>query len=389
MKARRAEIVGAGFAGLAAACALAQRGWTVRVHERADRLRTTGAGIYIYENGLRVLEALGAYTDAILGAPFANSREVRDDHNRVVSLHRWDNSSRVFSIVRQQVINALAAAAARHGAEILMNSEAIAATAAGELTFADGGKTQADLIVAADGTNSKLRDSLGLLARRKPLADGAIRLLIDKTANERNSADAGKTIEYWSGSRRVLYTPCSQDQIYVALTMLDSDAVAKAVPLRKTEWKSWFPHLAALIDRLGGDGRYDRFELIKLTRWSAGRVAIIGDAAHALPPNIGQGGGCAMMNALSLAVFMDRFDDPAIALDAWERQERPLTDHTQRMSYFLGLPTTWPPALRALCFKLAGRSKWVVKQRTLTARHKPTGTEDLDNGFSRLRSGGA
>jgi 2-polyprenyl-6-methoxyphenol hydroxylase-like FAD-dependent oxidoreductase len=48
MKQRRAEIVGAGFAGLAAACALAQRGWTVRVHERADRLRTTGAGIYIY-----------------------------------------------------------------------------------------------------------------------------------------------------------------------------------------------------------------------------------------------------------------------------------------------------------------------------------------------------
>src|SRR5882724_4338559 len=145
MKQRHAEIVGAGFAGLTAACALAQRGWSVRVHERADRLRTTGAGIYVYENGLRVLKALGAYTDAIEGAPFANSREVRDDHNRVVSLHRWDNSSRVFSIVRQQVINALAAAAARHGTEILTNSEAIAATAAGELTFADGRKTQADL----------------------------------------------------------------------------------------------------------------------------------------------------------------------------------------------------------------------------------------------------
>ena len=45
---RRAEIIGAGFAGLAAACALAQRGWQVRVHERSDQLRTTGAGIYIY-----------------------------------------------------------------------------------------------------------------------------------------------------------------------------------------------------------------------------------------------------------------------------------------------------------------------------------------------------
>lgn len=372
---RRVEIVGAGFAGLAAACSLAQRGWSVRVHERADRLRTTGAGIYIYENGLRVLEALGAYTDAVQSAPVAHTREVRDDGNRIVSVHRWDSSNRVFSIVRQQVINALAAAARRHGAEIRTNSEAIAATPLGQLILAGGDRLEADLIVAADGTNSKLRDSLGLLAKRKALADGAIRLLIDKTEHERSSAEAGTTIEYWSGSRRVLYTPCSQDQIYVALTMLDSDDAAKSVPLRKLEWKSWFPHLADLIDRLGDDGRYDRFELIKLKRWSSGRVVVIGDAAHALPPNIGQGGGCAMMNGLSLAVFLDRFDDMTPALDAWERQERPLTDHTQRMSYFLGLPTTWPPPLRALFFAVAGRSKWMVKQRTLTARHTPTGTE--------------
>jgi 2-polyprenyl-6-methoxyphenol hydroxylase-like FAD-dependent oxidoreductase len=374
-KVRRVEIVGAGFAGLAAACALAQRGWAVRVHERADRLRTTGAGIYIYENGLRVLEALGAYADAVRSAPVAHTREVRDDRNRVVSIHRWDNSNRVFSVVRQQVINALAAAAQRHGAEILTNSEATAATPSGQLTLSNGDRLQADLIVAADGTNSKLRDSLGLLAKRKALPDGAIRVLIDKTPRERASAEAGKTIEYWSGSRRVLYTPCSQNQIYVALTMLDSDDVAKSVPLRKPEWKAWFPHLVDLIDRLGDDGRYDRFELIKLKRWSSGHVVVVGDAAHALPPNIGQGGGCAMMNGLSLAVFLDRFGDLTTALDAWERQERPLTDHTQRMSYFLGLPTTWPPALRALFFAVAGRSRWMVKQRTLTARHRPTGTE--------------
>jgi hypothetical protein len=48
------------------------------------------------------------------------------------------------------------------------------------------------------------------------------------------------------------------------------------------------------------------------------------------------------------------------------------------MSYFLGLPTTWPPPLRALFFKLAGRSKWMMRQRTLTARHKPTGTEEAN-----------
>ena len=52
------------------------------MHERGDELRTTGAGIYIYENGLRVLEALGAYDAAVKGAPFAHTREVRDDRNQ-------------------------------------------------------------------------------------------------------------------------------------------------------------------------------------------------------------------------------------------------------------------------------------------------------------------
>src|ERR1700674_3530801 len=123
MSKRHAEIAGAGFAGLTAACALAQRGWSVRVHERADRLRTTGAGIYIYENGLRVLEAVNAYETAVKGAPFAHTREARDDHNQIISMHRW-TGSRVSSIVRQTVINALAGTAARAGVEIVFNSVA-------------------------------------------------------------------------------------------------------------------------------------------------------------------------------------------------------------------------------------------------------------------------
>jgi 2-polyprenyl-6-methoxyphenol hydroxylase-like FAD-dependent oxidoreductase len=370
---RHAEIAGAGFAGLTAACALAQRGWSVRVHERGQRLRTTGAGIYIYENGLRVLAAVGAYAAAVEGAPFAHTREVRDDRNRVISVHRWEGS-RVFSIVRQTVINALAAAAERAGAEIVTGSVATAASADGELVLADGRKLKADLIVGADGSNSAVRDAVGLLWKRKFLVDGATRLLIAKTEQERVAADAGTTVEYWSGTRRVLYTPCSENDIYVALTMLDRDEIAKATPVRKDAWERWFPHLEPLIDRFGEQGRYDRFDLIKLHRWSAGRVALVGDAAHAQPPNIGQGGGCAMMNALSLAVHLERHADVPAALAAWEKNERPITEHTQRMSYLLGLPTTWPPLLRTFALGWAGRSKWLVRQRTKTALHWPTGT---------------
>ena len=146
---------------------------------------------------------------------------------------------------------------------------------------------------------------------------------MDKTEEERAASDGGTTIEYWSGNRRLLYTPCSETDIYIALVMLDRDTAAKRVPIDKAEWTRSFPHLAALIDRIGEQGRYDRFEVIKLKRWSAGRVAVIGDAAHALPPNIGQGGGCAMMNALALAVYLDREADVPSALDVLGAQRAP------------------------------------------------------------------
>src|SRR5438552_15599534 len=122
---RTAEIVGGGFAGLAAACALAQRGWRVRVHERADRLRTAGAGINVYENGLRVLEALGALEDTIRDGARAKLRETRDQDDQLLSVHRWD--VRVYGVLRQRMIDALAAAARRAGAEIVLNSEGLAA----------------------------------------------------------------------------------------------------------------------------------------------------------------------------------------------------------------------------------------------------------------------
>jgi len=342
------------------------------VHERADRLRTAGAGINLYENGLRVLEALGALEDAVRDGARARVRETRDEHDRLLSTHPW-GEARVYGVLRQRLVDALAAAARRAGAEIVTGSEAVSATPDGQLLLSNGKLLQADLVVAADGVNSHIRDSLGLVAHRRFLPDGCVRVLIPKV--DPSEGTDGRTLEYWSGSRRLLYNPCSATHLYLALTMLHADEPARTLPLREDVWQASFPKLAPLIARIpGGEARYDRFEYIRLKRWSSGKVAVIGDAAHAIPPNIGQGAGCAMMNALSLAVYLDKYPETTLALEAWERAERPLTNHTQRISLLFGMPAFWPPKLRELFYSVAARSKWLTAQRTRTARHIPTGT---------------
>src|SRR5258708_11462500 len=173
---RSAEIVRGVLAGLAEACALAKRGWRVRVHERVDRLRTAGAGINVYENGLRVLEALGALEDTIRDGARAKLRETRDQDDQLLSVHHWD--VRVYGVLRQRMIDALAATARRAGAAIVLNSEGIAATPAGELQLANGERLRADLIVAADGVNSRIRDGFGLLRERRYFRDGSSPVLI-------------------------------------------------------------------------------------------------------------------------------------------------------------------------------------------------------------------
>lgn len=374
-KIRHAEIAGAGFAGLTAAAALAQRGWSVRVHELGDRLRTAGAGIYIYENGLKVFEALGAYEAATRDAFPGRVREMRDDANTTVARIEWppDGPLRMYSIVRQHCIDALAEAATKAGAEIVTGSEVAGAHSDGELVLRDGRRLKADLVVGADGVHSPTRESLGLVRSWKSLPDGAIRLLIPRTHDERTRTDSQIYVEYWSGPRRVLYTPCSDDWVYLALLMLNSDDEARRIPVDVAAWSRSFPHLESLFPRIGDRGRWDPFLVIRLKRWSGGRVAIIGDAAHAMAPNLGQGGGCGMMNGLSLAVYLDRHDDVAAALDNWERSERPLTEHTQRLSTIYGWPTTWPPWFRAWAYDLAHKSAWLNRQRLRTANHTPTG----------------
>lgn len=369
------EIAGAGVAGLVAAIALAHRGWSVAVHERAPDLRSFGAGISCWYNFTKVLKAVGVYGRcAARSRPFY-IRETRDEGNRVLySIRSADHpSDHALLLTRKDLLEALGDRARAAGVQILLSSGVVGAKEEGGLIVEGRRVRKADLVIGADGVNSSVRDSLGLLRQRRPLRQGAVRLLIPRLPEERESEDGRKSIEYWSGFRRLYYSACNEEEVYLAFMVPVSDTEGRATPICKRAWKASFPLLSDLIDRVEYDGRWDPFEHVTLHRWWRGRIAVVGDAATAMAPNIGQGGGIAAVNALALAVHVSESRTVEEGLARWETRERPLSEYTQRVSSWYGKLTDLPPGVRASVMRLLGRSKLAVGLRQRPAHHIPLG----------------
>lgn len=333
----RAEVIGAGVAGLTTATALAQRGWSVRLHEREPEIRAIGAGIYLWGNGLAVLKALGVYDAATVGVHIGPSQEIRDGSNQVIQVDEINapGAPTLYTVMRGRLIRALVDGAKAAGVEIRTNSPIVEADPGGAVLTASGERFEADVVVAADGVNSGLRDRFDLVLERHRMSQGATRLVIDRRPEFVPAADQDKYIAYFNGPREVLYTPSSATELYLALVADTMDSAASAVPVDIETWIESFPHLEAML-RATKDvpTRWDTFEYIRLRRWSEGRIAFVGDVAHAQPPHLAQGGGCAMMGALGLAHALSTLTDAVEQrLAVWEATERPLIEHTQRWSY--------------------------------------------------------
>lgn len=348
MRAREAHVVGGGIAGMAVAGCLAQRGWSVVVHERSPELREIGAGIGIKENSIRVMEELGCF-DAIqarahrIRHTFINDRP--GHHLRETSY----GSERVFTVRRQDLHRELANAATRLGARIVLNSVVENVAPDGRIATSEG-EAKADLIIGADGLGSIVRVQAGLGGDAKSMNSGSTRVLVPRTTNDSDDVSG----EYWRGHKRVLLMPMSEETLYVCASAREDDARGVALPFDAAYWSASFPELSHVFARIPASGlTHFAHGKVQVSRWHAGRIAILGDAAHGQPPNLGQGAGMAICNAQALATALDREKEVETALADWEKRQ--MTFSRQVQDWSIGWERfmhQWPLALEPLRSKI-------------------------------------
>lgn len=351
-----AEVAGGGIGGLSVAVLLARGGWRVRVHEQSPTLREIGAGVFLKNNARSVLQRMGLADGLLAGGVELRRASIFDANGRLLQRRQLVGSLTIIDVLRQSLLQSLATAAVEAGVVIETGSRVRGATAHGDLILESGEVATADLVIAADGHRSAVRESLGLTRSFRILAAGATRLLMPRESDN----EVPEVREYWSGQRRVGITPCTATAAYVYLTCRNDDVDGAAVPIDSSVWMTAFPALAASLPAIGAiPATRTPYSLARVKSWRCGRVALVGDAAHALPPTLGQGAGMTLMNAWTLALALSAESEVERALELWEQRQRPLVERTQRWatrySWLSASTPAWMSGGRSLLIALLGR----------------------------------
>ncbi|MBE9635378.1 FAD-dependent monooxygenase [Salipiger mangrovisoli] len=332
MPGRSVTIIGGGIGGFAAALALRQRGFEVRVLEQAEAISEVGAGLQISPNGLRVIEALGLSGALRAGACRAEAVSLRD-HRRGTEVLRLDlgrlpETAAYHFVHRADLIGLLSQAAREAGVQVrlLQKLAAVHPGAPVQLEMANGDSCSADLVIGADGLHSILRGALnGVVA---PFFTGQVawRAVVPNLCGHPPEARVhmgpgrhlvsyplrgGKSVNLVAVEERRGWTEEGWSQV-------DDLANLRAA---FAGFGGDVPQLLAAADR---PGLWGLFRHPVARRWHGEGVAILGDAAHPTLPFMAQGANMALEDAWVLAACLSSIDDRDAALARYQalRRER-------------------------------------------------------------------
>jgi FAD-dependent urate hydroxylase len=344
--AHKAIIIGAGIGGLSAGLALQQAGVAVEIYERAPELKSVGAGISLWANAIKALDQLGV-------------------GKRVRSMGKAEGGGFHTPSGRTLLMMGIGEVEQRLGAPTLVLHRAELSqillepyTGAlhldkrfthyeesnGAITahFADGTQASGDLLICADGIHSVLRQSWFPASQPRYAGYTAWRGVLPFD-HQQVGRHWGETL---GCGTRVGIAPLSEGRVYwfatqnlPANTRIAREAQQAHLLALFGNWYAPIPHL---IRQTSSDAilQNDIYDLEPLSHWVRGRAALLGDSAHAMTPNMGQGGCQAIEDAVVLGKCLRLAPTVAEALQRYQSQRLPRANHVMRASRRIGQAIT-------------------------------------------------
>jgi salicylate hydroxylase len=338
----KVAIVGGGIGGLFTANALIAHGIDVAVYEQAPALGEVGAGVYLTPNSVRQLERVG-FTDAVEkwgGRVGSHSHYFRHDGAPIAPVQVTDASgwNATFGMHRADFVDFLARALP--AGVVRTGHRGIGFAQDGDparVTFNNGNTAQADIVVAADGIHSELRQFVA--PPSTPVFHGSVAYRGTIPHEIVPDWPTDRWLMWLGQGRHFLVFPLRAGKIVNYVGFVPADAEMKeswSAPgdpdVLRAEFAGWDPRIGALLQKVDKTFRWALYDREPLPVWSKGRLTLLGDAAHPMLPHLGQGANQSIEDGMALATILaqaDRAHAPA-ALQAYEKLRRERVAEVQR-----------------------------------------------------------